>query len=208
MTRLSAWLRSPNTIASAGHACSHAVSMTPSAMPVPSVLASMRAWLMRCTQYVHFSMTPRLRIVTSGLRCAKSSGVVEILVQQEVEAPDLVRAVVRAIPRADAAVVDHVVQAFVAVHRRRHRADHFARRVLALLTRQRLVIRGLARVGSPSKYVSTRSQCISRLRLDLRLADDRDVVFRHARRDADAAAGAGVEVDRHAPRCAAFSRAG
>src|SRR5437773_12035537 len=30
---------------------------------------------MRCTQYVHFSMTPRLRMVTSGLRINFSEGV-------------------------------------------------------------------------------------------------------------------------------------
>ena len=40
---------------------------------------------------------------------------VPVLIEQEVEAAHLVRAVVRAVPRADAAVVDHVVQAFVAV---------------------------------------------------------------------------------------------
>ena len=35
----------------------------------------MRAWLMRCTQYVHFSITPRLRTVTSGLRISLRLGV-------------------------------------------------------------------------------------------------------------------------------------
>src|SRR5205807_3060769 len=65
---------------------------------------------------------------------------IPVLIQQEVEAAHLVRAVVRAIPCADAAVVDHVVEAFIAVARRGDRADDLARGVLALLTRHRLVI--------------------------------------------------------------------
>ena len=64
-----------------------------------------------------------------------------VLVQQEVEAPHLVGAVVRAVARPHAAVVDHVVQAFVAVHRGRHRADHLAGRVLAVHAENRLVVR-------------------------------------------------------------------
>jgi hypothetical protein len=40
--------------------------------------------------------------------------------------------------------------------------------------------------------------------LDLRLADDRDVVLGDARHDARHAAGAGVHVDRHAPLLAAI----
>ena len=39
------------------------------------LLRSMRASLMRCTQYVHFSITPRLRTVTSGLRMQLRLGV-------------------------------------------------------------------------------------------------------------------------------------
>ena len=37
--------------------------------------ASIFAWLMRCTQYVHFSITPRVRTVTSGLRSGLSAWV-------------------------------------------------------------------------------------------------------------------------------------
>ena len=85
-------------------------------------------------------MTPRLRTVTSGLRSGSRLGVVPVLVEQEVEAPHLVRAVVRAVARADAAVVDHVVQAFRAVRRGADRADELAGRVLALLARHRLVV--------------------------------------------------------------------
>ena len=86
-------------------------------------------------------MTPRLRTDTSGLRPIFRRRRVPVLVEQEVEAPHLVRAVVRAVARAHAAVVDHVVQALVAVDRRRHRAHHLAGRVLAVLAHHRLVIR-------------------------------------------------------------------
>ena len=54
------------------------------------------------------------------------------MVVEEVEAADLVRAVVAAVAGADAAVVDHLVQALVAVDGGVHRADVLARRVLAV----------------------------------------------------------------------------
>src|SRR5207342_378398 len=60
---------------------------------------------------------------------------VPVLIEQEVEAADLVGAVVRAVARAHAAVVGHVVQTFRAVGRRGHRADQLARRILALHAR-------------------------------------------------------------------------
>ena len=62
-------------------------------------------------------MTPRLRTVTSGIAQRLEARRRPVLVEQEVEAPHLVGAVVRAVARADAAVVDHVVQAFGAVRR-------------------------------------------------------------------------------------------
>ena len=73
-----------------------------------------------------------------------------ILILEEIEAAHLVGAVVRAVPRADAAVVGHLVETFVAVGRRRDGADDFARGVLAMLAEHRLVDRlgilGIARV--------------------------------------------------------------
>src|SRR5581483_6164803 len=57
--------------------------------------------------------------------------------QQEIEAPDLVGAIVRAIARAYATVVDHVVQTVGAVIGGLHWANQFARRVLALHARNR-----------------------------------------------------------------------
>jgi len=49
-TRLCGSFRLPNTIASVGHACWHAVWMSPSRISRSSTFASMRAWLIRCTQ--------------------------------------------------------------------------------------------------------------------------------------------------------------
>ena len=43
---------------------------TPPAIAPGHTFESCRALLMRCTQYVHFSITPRLRTVTLGLRCS------------------------------------------------------------------------------------------------------------------------------------------
>src|SRR3954469_7896283 len=74
LTRLFGLLISPKTIASAGHACWHAV-LSSSPIRVSAISVDMRARLMRCTQYVHFSITPRLRTVTSGLCSSLSEGV-------------------------------------------------------------------------------------------------------------------------------------
>ena len=74
---------------------------------------------------------------------------VKVGVLEEVEAAHFVRAVVRAVPRADAAVVDHVVQALGAVDGRPDRADQFARRVLAVHARHRLEVGSRGFRGRP-----------------------------------------------------------
>ena len=136
--------------------------------------------------------------MTSGLRCSLRLRRVPILIQQEVEPAHLVRAVVRAVARADAAVVDHVVQAFVVVDGRGHRADHLARRVLALLAGHRLVIGvGVLEVAG---VVAVDPQPVHLAAVeDLLLADHRNVVLGLAGDDAGVAAGADVLVDGHAP---------
>src|SRR5256714_9600079 len=65
------------------------------------------------------------------------AGRVPVLIEEEVEASNFVRTVVRAVARADAAVVDHVVRAFGAVHGGVDGADALARRVLAVHTGHR-----------------------------------------------------------------------
>src|SRR5690606_6612717 len=118
-----------------------------------------------------------------------------VLVAEEVEAAHLVGAVVRAVARPDAAVVDHVVQAVGRVLRRPRRADDLARRVLALHARPRLE-------ADPALLVAVlvdpepEHEALP-ARLDR--ADRVDVVLRLAGDDAGVAADAGVEVDAHAP---------
>src|SRR4051812_15749344 len=56
-----------------------------------------------------------------------------VVVVEPVEAAHLVRTVVRAEARPDAAVVHHLIQPVIAVHRRVHGADVLARRLLAVL---------------------------------------------------------------------------
>src|SRR5690606_8364843 len=77
--------------------------------------------------------------------------------------------------------------------------DHFAGRVLALLTRERLVVRA-RRFGRVTFEVGVDANPVHfAAALDLLLADHRNVVLGHTGRDAHATPGAGVEVDRHAP---------
>src|SRR6267154_3538175 len=134
-----------------------------------------------------------------------------ILEAQEIEAANLVGAVIGAIACADAAVVDHVVQAFRAVHRGAYRADLLARSVLALHARNRLekcfrirkrivVVRarvvgaGLRVVvavdANPVHFSSAQ---------DLIFADYGSIVFRDASDYARIAAVATVQVNSHAP---------
>src|SRR5436190_22223840 len=63
-TRLVGSFLSPKTIASVGQACAHAVVTSPSRTRRFSFSSSTFAWLMRCTQYVHCSITPPVRTVT------------------------------------------------------------------------------------------------------------------------------------------------
>ncbi len=91
---------------------------------------------------MHFSITPRLRTVTSGLRCSFRLGVFqsEFRDTEEIKAAHFVRAIVRTVARTDTAVVNHVVEAFAAVVGSLHGADQLARSILALHTRHRLAV--------------------------------------------------------------------
>ena len=135
-------------MASAGQVCWQAVLISPSA-----IAAS-------CFSDVDFRRVDALHAVRAlfhdaaaahgdvGIASELQAGRVPVLIEQEVEAANFVRAVVRAVPRADTAVVDHVVQPFVAVHGGADRADDLARRVLALHARHGLEI---ASRGSASR---------------------------------------------------------
>src|SRR5205085_3187477 len=60
-----------------------------------------------------------------------------VRITEEVEAPDLVRAIRLAKPGPDAAIVHLRIQSFAVVHGSRHRAHRLARRMFALHARDR-----------------------------------------------------------------------
>src|SRR5205807_10291019 len=118
-----------------------------------------------------------------------------------VEAANLVRTVVRAVPRADAAVVHHVVQAFGAVVGRTDRAHHFAGGVFALHASERLKVR--LRILDVALVVTVDTDPMHlAAAAHLIFADDGDVVLRLTGDHAGVAADAGREIDRHTPRVA------
>src|SRR5216683_3196645 len=74
-TLLAGSFKSPKTIASAGHDCTHAGCTSPSRSGLASCFASSSTRLIRWEQKVHFSITPTGRTETSGLSCrVKDSG--------------------------------------------------------------------------------------------------------------------------------------
>ena len=72
-----------------------------------------------------------------------------VLKQEEIEAAHLIRAVIGAVTGADAAVVNHVIQAVAAVICGLHRADQFAGSVLALHAGHRLIVEARGYRGRP-----------------------------------------------------------
>src|ERR1019366_9200207 len=129
------------------------------------------------------------------------AGRFEIAEQVEIETPHLVGAVVGAIPRAHAAVVDHVVEAFGAVRGGLHGAYQLARRVLAMHAGDGLVVDG--GVALIALIVGIHAYPVHGAAPSyLVLPHHGDIVFRLAGNHAGAASGAGVKVDGHAPRVA------
>src|SRR5215469_9316793 len=124
---------------------------------------------------------------------------VPVLEEQEIKAANFVWAVVRAVARAHAPVVDHVVQAFGAVQRGADRAHQFAGRVFALHARNRLevglgivAIALVVRIDANPVHVTPPN--------NLLFADDGDIVLRLAGDHAVVTTDTSVHVDRHAPR--------
>ena len=145
-----------------------------------------------------------------GKRLAEEVGFVErfehaAIVVEEVEAAHFVGTVVGTIARAHAAVVGHHVEAFLAVRGRGDGTHFFARRVFALHAQHGLVhrsrgLRRFAEIAVDADPVHLAPQ------KDLLLADDGDIVFRLAGRHARPAAGAGRQIDGHAPAVAIMGR--
>ena len=132
-------------------------------------------------------------------------------VAEEVEPSHFERAVVGTVPRADAAVIDHVVEPLVGVNRRGDGAYLLAGSRFAVLARDRLV--GDLRVGEIDLlaplaigHLMTAEVTIDADPVHLAtarhlvLADHRHIVFCRTGDDARIAAEALVEVDRHPPR--------
>src|SRR5208337_1026676 len=99
---------------------------------------------------------------------------------------------------ADAAVIDHVVQAFAAVNGRLHRTDQFARRILALHARHGL--EESLGIFAWAVVIGVHAEPVHVAAFEgLLFADYGDVVFRLAGDDAVIASDTGIQVDRHAP---------
>ena len=114
----------PNTMALAGQDCWQAVCNSPSAI-FRSSLFRLDAMLIDALHAVR-ALFHHAAAAHGDIRIAHHLELrrVPILEQKEVEAPHFVGTVVGAIPRAHAAVVNHVVQAFGAVRGRAHRANY------------------------------------------------------------------------------------
>src|SRR5262249_22464668 len=115
---------------------------------------------------------------------------------QEVEVANLERTIVQAVSGADTSVVHHVVQPLWTVRGRRYRANVFARSVLALHTRHRLLYRPRLIFGADIVTVHAHPMHFPSAE-HLIFADHRNIVFRLARDDARIAARAGGQIDRH-----------
>ena len=149
------------------------------------------------------------RILDGLLRSERSFvqvAVDALVVVEEVEAADLVRAVVRAVAGADAAVVGHRVEALVVVDGGVGGADGLARGGLAMLAGDahegdlRVFGDRVAGGGAAVEEVAVQADPVHVAALEhLLAADDGDVVLGLASGHAGVAAGARVEVDRHAP---------
>ena len=136
-----------------------------------------------------------------GILCHQLGFAETGVVIEPVEATNLVGTVVRAEARADAPVVNHLVETIGAVHGRFNRTDVLARRLLAVLTQHGLWGQ-LRRLGGPfiGARVPIDAQPVHLASLaNVVGADHRHVVLRLACNGARSAANAGRKIDRHRP---------
>ena len=160
--------------------------------PWPSIFAA----LIRCTQNVHFSITPTSRTETSGFSC-RWSGFSHCGLKK-LKNRTLYGQALRAVARADAAVVDLRVQPFLGVMAGVGRAHRLARRVVALLAQHRPELHPHVReLALPVALDAQPVHGAAARRLVG--ADRRDVVLGVAGRHAGLAARAAVQIDDHAP---------
>src|ERR1700733_1594876 len=113
-------------------------------------------------------------------------------VKEKVEAPHFIGAVVRAVTRADAAVINHLVETLGAMHGCCHRAYQLAESIFTMHARNRLEI--YFRILNWTLEVAIHAQPVHVASLgDLLFPDYGNVVFRLARDGARMAPGARVE---------------
>ncbi len=129
----------PKTMARVAQACWHAVWSSGRWREVPR--SETRVYvLLADALHAERALLHHTALADGDVRVVDQllDGVLAAMEVEPVEAPHLVRAVVRAEPRADAAVVDHLVQTILAVDGRVDGADVLARRLLAVLAEHRL----------------------------------------------------------------------
>ena len=148
----------------------------------------------------HVSRTILEVVLRLGHQDAALAHRIAAVVIKEVESTHLVRAVVTAVARTDATVVDHVVQAVQIMDGGRHRAHLLARRVLAVHAGHRLhAIRLGLRCGAALEVTVNTNPVHLATASHLILTDDRNVVLCLACHDAGTATSARGKVNGHCP---------
>ena len=121
-----------------------------------------------------------------------------IPVVEEIETSHLIWTIVGAEARADAAVVDHYVEAFRVVHCRAHGTDVLAGSLFTVHAQHRLE-EALGRLGL-SFEISINAQPMHLALVEhLSFADYGNVVFRLTGDDASVAADTAIQIDTHGP---------
>ena len=148
----------------------------------------------------HVSRTILEVVLRLGHQDAALAYRIAALVIKEVESTHLVRAVVAAVARTDAAVVDHVVQAIHVMDGGCHRAHLLARCVLAVHARHRLhAVRIRLRCSATLEVPVNTNPVHLATASHLILTNDRNVVLCLACHHAGTATSARCKVNGHRP---------
>ena len=122
----------------------------------------------------------------------------KVAVQEEIEATNFIGTVIRTVAGANAAIVGHVIEPFVAMGCRMNGTNQLARSIFALHARHRLMIHlGIVQrafvvtIDANPMHLPTAQ--------DFLLTYHRAVIFGDASDDAGIAADARVDIDSHAP---------
>ena len=113
-----------------------------------------------------------------------------------------VRTIIRAITRADAAIIDLQVQAFLVMQRCADGANHFTRRIFALHALAPSLVEHFGIYGRSAKISVHANPVHHASPRDFLFADDGNVIFRLASNCAGVTADARAQINRHAPTIA------